>query len=202
MIREWHYDHVFYAQKNFKDMVMKQGYNENTCSWLLHGVDADIFKPMSWITQKYDCGYVGYLNDKRKKMSEVASHYVNFKHFSSCWAWSAARALNECKILWNCSVEDDINMRVFESMATGLPLLTNKIINNGFEELFVDDRDVLTYTNESEMKEKLVRLLANPDLRKSIGENGKQRVLASHTYRNRLNTIFGTLNFPLLKNYA
>ena len=202
MIKEWRYDHVFYAQKNFKDIVMKQGYKETECSLLYHAVDPDIFKPMPWIAKRHDAGFVGYLNERRKKMSEIVSQYCDFKHYASVWELNACRCMNECKILWNCSVEDDVNMRTFESMATGLPLLTNKIINNGFEELFVDGRDVLTYADEDEMKEKLVRLLANPDLRKSIGENGKRNVLTSHTYRNRLNTILGTMGFPLLKDYA
>ena len=201
MIREFKYDHVFYAQKNFKNIVMQQGYAENQCSWLPHAVDTDIFKPLSWITKKFDTGYVGYLNDRRKKMSEIVSQFVSFKHYSSVWTELANRCLNECKILWNCSVEQDINMRVFESLATGIPLITDKIVNNGFEDLFEDDKDLLTYSNEQEMKEKIVRLIASPDLRKYIGENGRKKVLMYHSYRNRINTILGTMGFPLLQNY-
>jgi len=201
MIREWHYDHVFYAQKNFKEMVMKEGYEEHECSWLPHSVDPEIFKPMPHISKRWDIGFVGYMNEKREKMFKILNDYMNSKHYSSVWAWTAARSLNELKIGWNCAVEDDINMRIFESLATGIPLLTDRIDNNGMNDLFQEDVHFLSYGSEEELKEKAVRLLADSNLREVLGENGRQHVLMNHTYRNRVNTILGTLGFPLLENY-
>ena len=201
MIREFKYDHIFYAQKNFKEMVLKQGYSEDECSWLPHAVDPDIFKPMPYITKQYDIGYVGYKNDKREKAEKILNEYMKFKQYASVWAWTACRSLNELKIGFNISVEDDINMRVFESMCCGIPLLTNKIKNNGFEDLFGDNEEFcLTYDNDLEMKEKAVRLLANPELRNILGNKGRNHVLVNHTYRNRINTILGTFKFKLLEN--
>jgi len=202
MIREWKYDHVFYAQKNFKEQIMSCGYKSSECSWLPHAVDPEIFKPMPQIKKKYDIGYVGFLNDRRKEIATVLQDIMRFKHFNSVWEVNAARAINECKIGFNISVEDDVlNMRTFETMACGLPLLVNKVVGNGLEDHFEDGKDLLTYADLSELKEKAVRLLANPDYRNSIAENGRLKTLTGHTYRNRINTILGTMGFNLLQNY-
>jgi len=201
MIKEFHYDHVFYAQKNFKQMILDKGYEEHECSWLPHAVDPEIFKPMPHISKRYDIGFVGYLNEKREKMFNTLDEYMDSKHYSSAWAWTASRCLNELKIGWNCAVESDINMRIFETLSTGIPLLTDKVKDNGLEDLFQEDVHFLTYDSEEELKEKAVRLLADSNLRKVLGENGRQHILMHHTYRNRVNTILGTFNFPLLENY-
>jgi spore maturation protein CgeB len=205
MIKEFHYDHIFYAQKSFKQMILDCGYTESEVTFLPHAVDTDVFKPMSWIEKRYDMGFVGYSNDRRKKAVDVLKQYVNFRHFDSIWAWAACRALNEMKIGFNCSVEDsDIcNMRVFETLACGIPLLTNYVPNMGIEDLFGNDYEnkMLTYSNEQEMIEKAVRLIACSDLRKQLAENGLKHIKTYHTYRNRINTILGIMGFELLKNY-
>ena len=48
MIREFKFDHVFYAQKNFRQKILDCNYQQHECSWLPHATDADIFKPMPW----------------------------------------------------------------------------------------------------------------------------------------------------------
>jgi glycosyltransferase involved in cell wall biosynthesis len=203
MIREWHYNHVFYCQKNFKEMIINCGYSENEISFLPHAADPEIFKPLPYISKKFDIGYIGYSNSKRQRAETILKEYMNFKHFDSVWAWTANRCMQELKIGFNISVEQDINMRIFETMAAGIPLLTNYIPDNGMEDLFGKDLEdkMLVYNNELEMKEKAVRLLANPDLRKTLSENARQHVLQYHTYRNRINTLLGTMGFELLKNY-
>ena len=205
MMQQFHYDHIFYAQKSFKDVVMKQGYAESECSFLPHAVDAEIFKPMPQVKKKYDMGFTGYQNDRRKKATEILKQFVNFKHTDSIWAWSAARAINETKVGFNMSVEDSdvCNMRVFETLACGVPLLTNFSPNCGLEDLFGNDYEnkMLAYSSEEEMKEKAVRLIASSELRRVLSQNGRQHVLAFHTYRNRINTVLGTMGVELLKSF-
>jgi spore maturation protein CgeB len=59
----------------------------------------------------------------------------------------------------------------------------------------------LSFSDESDLKEKLVRLITNSDLRKSMSEKARVHSLAHHTYRNRINTILAKTGFELLKNY-
>jgi hypothetical protein len=199
MIREFKYDHVFYAQKNFKQKVLDCGYTEKTCSWLPHAADSDIFKPMPQIQKKCDVGFVGFSNEKRDKVAKVLKDMCDYKQFSTVWAWSAARCINECKIGLNVPVVDDVaNMRTFEILSCGLPLLIEKN-DNGLEDLLENDM-YLAYSSEQELRELAVRLIANSELRKIMGEKGREHVLRHHTYRNRINSLLSTLGFEMLKN--
>jgi len=202
MIKEWKYDHVFYAQKNFRDMILKVGYKDTECTYLPHATDSEIFKPMPWIKKRYDIGFVGYNNPKRQSFVNLLKDYMIFKHFDSVWELNAARRLNELKIGFNVSLEDDaLNMRSFETMSVGIPLLINRVVGNGMEDFFIEDKDFLAFSDGNELKEKAVRLLANPEMRKIISDSARNKVLAMHTYRNRMNTILGTMGFEMLKNY-
>jgi hypothetical protein len=200
MIREFKYDHIFYAQKNFRKQVEECGYEYGkSCSWLPHAADPDIFKPMPWIEKTCDIGFVGYSNEKRDHISKVLSEICRYKQFSSVWAWQAVRKLNECKIGLNVPVTDDIaNMRLFETAACGLPLLIEKN-DNGLEDLFHSDM-YLAYSSDKELKEFAVRLIASSELRKNMGEKARKHFLIHHTYRNRINSLFATLGFEMLKN--
>jgi spore maturation protein CgeB len=78
--------------------------------------------------------------------------------------------------------------------------LINKVVGNGMEDFFEEDRDYLAFSNEQELKEKAVRLIASPDMRRVVSESARTKVLAMHTYRNRLNTVLATLGYDMLKN--
>jgi len=202
MIKEFKYDHIFYAQKNFKKIILQSGYSENEISYLPHATDPEIFKPMPWITKKFDIGYVGYSNQKRDRIANIIKDYMKFKHFDSVWELNAARAINELKISINIPVTDDVcNMRTFETMSCGIPLLIENVKGNGLEDLFEPDM-YLAYSNDSELKEFAVRLISNKELREQIAKKARNHVLANHTYRNRINTILGVMGFPLLKTYV
>jgi spore maturation protein CgeB len=156
---------------------------------------------MPQITKRYDIGFVGYNNPKRQAYVNIIKDYMRFKHFDSTWEMHAARCMNELKIGLNISVEDDVlNMRTFETMSVGIPLLINKVVGNGMEDFFEEDRDYLAFSNEQELKEKAVRLIASPDMRRVVSESARTKVLAMHTYRNRLNTVLATLGYDMLKN--
>ena len=203
LISEFRYDHIFVCQKPFIPMILERGYSQEQTHWLPHAIDSSLFIPMPQIEKIYDVGYVGYLNDKRKQHSDILKEMINFKAYHTRWELDAARCINECKIGWNCSVTDldYANMRVFETMACRVPLITNcnRKEHAGLLDLFEDGKHLLVYENEQEMKEIIVRLLANPELREKIAYDGHIHTLQNHTYKNRLNTLLDTMGFPLLK---
>jgi len=201
MIREFKYDHIFYAQKNFKQMILDCNYEEKNVHWLPHAADPEIFKPLPQITKRFDAGYIGFSNSSRDKFFNIVKQYCDFKHYNSAWGEFANRCLQELKICINIPVENDTcNMRSFESTIGGVPLLIQMNDKNGFDEMFKDDM-YLSFSDESDLKEKLVRLITNSDLRKSMSEKARVHSLAHHTYRNRINTILAKTGFELLKNY-
>jgi spore maturation protein CgeB len=57
-----------------------------------------------------------------------------------------AETYSASRIVFNRSIRDDLNMRVFEALACGSMLLTNALPpESGQEELFVDGTHLATY---------------------------------------------------------
>jgi hypothetical protein len=93
------------------------------------------------------------------------------------------------KIVPNVSINKDINMRYFETMAAGCLLLTNKIKNSGVDKLFTENIDYVSYSDERDAIKKIKFYLKNNLKRIKISKNGQKKVLAYNTYENRLKNI-------------
>ncbi|MCA9038438.1 MAG: glycosyltransferase, partial [Planctomycetaceae bacterium] len=103
-----------------------------------------------------------------------------------------AAVYSQSRIGFNCSVADDINMRQFEIPAHGIPLVTNRVEDNGMEELFTDGQHLLTFGNEDELLSAIDRLLSDVALRQRITQSGYDHVLAHHTYQHRMQVLYET----------
>ena len=76
----------------------------------------------------------------------------------TCWVYAAlskvctelltpaemARVYSESRLVFNCSLRREVNMRVFEGPATGSLLLTDRI-GNGLSELMADRTHLVMY---------------------------------------------------------
>jgi hypothetical protein len=104
----------------------------------------------------------------------------------------------------NSPANGDVNMRVFEAMASGA-LLVTEAIENGQKDLFKDGVHLVQYRTEEELFEKVDYYLKHDDEREQIAKEGQKLVLSKHTYKNRcdfiLQTLFGNSK-PLLEAKA
>ena len=57
------------------------------------------------------------------------------------------------------------------------------------EEQFVDGEEIMFFNSEDDIAEIVKSLLADEAACKRIAENGKNRVLAKHTFENRMRTV-------------
>jgi len=104
-----------------------------------------------------------------------------------------SRALGSGKAVFNSSVAQDVNMRVFEAMAVGRPLFTNRdAAANGLDELFEEGRHYWGY-DDGDLMAQADRLMTDALLRETLARNARQEVLAKHTYRHRVETVLNTL---------
>ncbi|MCF6285000.1 MAG: glycosyltransferase, partial [Candidatus Hydrogenedentes bacterium] len=95
--------------------------------------------------------------------------------------------------IFNASIACDVNMRVFEALATGRPLVTNReAAANGLFELFEDGVHLIGYDDE-DLVSQVRRYLDDPGAAEAIGEAGRREVLERHTYAHRVNEIFEVL---------
>lgn len=75
------------------------------------------------------------------------------------------------------------NMRMFEATGMGTCLLTDEKKEN--EELFEVDKEIVTYANLEEFKDKLKWLMECPGEAQRIGQAAQKKTLEVHTYRNK-----------------
>lgn len=83
----------------------------------------------------------------------------------------------------NLAADGAGNVRMYESTGVGVCLLTDKRPGNG--DIFEEDREIVTYSSYDEMVEKIIWLLKNPEIMKTIALAGQQRTLRQYTYKNK-----------------
>ncbi len=189
-----HYDVVFCAQKDGALRLRRE--TGVDCQWLPLACDPDIDRKVQE-TKMYDIGFVGrdaVKFDRGRHLALLRKHYTNafigaVEHTKKSEVYSASR------IGFNSSIKNDINMRIFEIMASGCFLLTNVIHGNGFAELFKDGEHCRVYRNEKELLVLIEYYLKNENEREKIAQAGYELVLKEHTYYHRIQTMFNYLAF-------
>ena len=99
-------------------------------------------------------------------------------------------------MVFNRSILNDVNMRVFEAVACGSLLVTNDLAQNGLDELLRDGEHLVTYRDDDELIERVRCYLDNPDEREAIAERGMEEALARHTYRHRMERVLDATDGP------
>ena len=86
-----------------------------------------------------------------------------------------ARIYSAARLVFNRSLKNDVNMRVFEAVACGSLLLTNDLAENGQAELFRDGVHLATYRDGDELLDKAAYYLKHEALRERIAAAGPRR---------------------------
>jgi spore maturation protein CgeB len=97
---------------------------------------------------------------------------------------------NACTVNFNATsiqMGKAVNQRVFDVPACGAFLLTDH--QASIEGLFEVGKEVVTYKDRGEIADLARFYLRNDAARRTITGKGKERVLAEHTYRHRIETI-------------
>jgi GT2 family glycosyltransferase/tetratricopeptide (TPR) repeat protein/2-polyprenyl-3-methyl-5-hydroxy-6-metoxy-1,4-benzoquinol methylase len=100
-----------------------------------------------------------------------------------------AKTYSAARLVFNRSIRNDINMRIFEALACGSLLLTNDLTDNGQAELFQDGVHLATYRGADELLDKAAFYLGREELRERLAAAGRAEALARHTYRHRMERL-------------
>ena len=96
----------------------------------------------------------------------------------SCPAEQAARHYGEAHITFNCSLNGDLNMRVFETLGAGGFLLTDRLSpQSGLERLFRDGAHLALYDSPDDLIAKIEYYLDRPDEAAEIARRGQQHYI-------------------------
>lgn len=188
------FDYVFVVQKDYvSDMAKTLGHNR--VYWLPLACDPEIHKKLD-LPRVYDVGFVGGIGGnytERRAMLESLAQTYKMNDF--CRPYNReeiARIYSQSKIVFNKSILNEVNMRVFESTSCGSMLLTDRI-GNGQDELFQDRCHIVTYSDKAEMLQLVEYYLHNDAEREGIAKAGHQLAITKHTYDARLNQIIETI---------
>ncbi len=185
------YDFVFVAQREFVPYLRATG---SVCpEWLPLACAPEVHHPLP-TPPTHDISYVGSSSspvhgERMRLLSQLGKHFRVHQQ-SSVYGDEYCRSLSAGKIIFNHSAVREVNMRIFEAMAVGRMLLTNREADrNGLLTLFTDGVELVTYTDEEDLLEKAAYYLAHDEERERIAAAGCAAVLQHHTYAHRIDRI-------------
>ncbi len=184
------FDIIFLAQKEDYEKLKKKF---KYVYWLPLAGDLEYHGKKN-LEKIYDIGFVGGLGSgiRKKILLRLKREYPN-SFIGSADCKKIGEIYSQSKIVFNYSIKNDINMRIFEALISGSMLITNKIENNGFNELFEENKDLVVFENWQDLKEKIDYYLKNEEEREKIAFNGYQKAINFHKYEDRVRFILGKI---------
>ena len=184
--------HIFIAQNDYLAEYSK--YNPN-CTWLTYACDPEIHRKIN--TKKiYDIVFIGSTDPKgypeRVKLLERLGKKFKLNIFKGVYGEAMVKIYNQAKIVFNKTAGSEINIRIFETLACGTMLLTDKI-TNGLQNILKDKMHLVMY-DENNLEELAAFYLNNNDKREQIALSGYNEVTAKHTFINRAQEILSKIS--------
>ena len=119
-------------------------------------------------------------------LDRLFKEFPNF-YYGQALFEDAAQKYCESKIVFNIAMKEDANMRLFETMATGSFLLTDRIPT--IEELFTDGKHLVLYDSLDDMVDKARYYLEHDSEREKIALAGYEEVIKNHTIDKRVDVM-------------
>ena len=104
-----------------------------------------------------------------------------------------ALLFSRARLVFNRSLNGDLNMRVFEALASGSMLLTDRLAPSaGLEELLVDRRHLVLY-DDADLEDLARYYLDHEAEREAIAAAGYQEAICHHTYGHRVDALLSDI---------
>jgi spore maturation protein CgeB len=186
------FDYAFTAQLDFVSVLRSAGHPQ--AHWLPLACDPEIHCRYD-VPKRFDVGFVGatgapYVR-RTALLARLACRYTMNDYRRTYTPSEMARVYSASRLVFNCSLRAEVNMRVFEGPATGTLLLTDRI-GNGLSELVVDREHVVMYDDE-QLVDLADEFLRDAAARERIACQGYAHVRAHHTYDQRVRTILDVI---------
>ena len=154
------------------------------CDAEAHGkIPADKIYPVSFV------GGTSTLHPDRVKLLQYLQKNGVDLYIDSRVLQDTALIFSRSKIVLNTTIADDLNMRVFEALASGSLVLTNRLSSeSGLEELFVDRKHLVLY-DQANILDLIHYYLDHDEEREKIATAGYAEALGKHTYEHRVDKI-------------
>lgn len=188
------FDVTFVAQKEYVSKLLADGINQ--VFWLPLACEPNLY-PNGEVERIYDIGYVGSDDARIHPVRHQMLSSLQ-KHFPKMWSGKASskdmgKIYAQSKLVFNKSVNNDLNMRYFEAMGAGAVLVTDPIHANGLEDLFIENEHFISYGNEEDIVQVTNNLLKDAKKIHRIGKTAQELVINKHTYSIRVKELHHTL---------
>ena len=184
------FDVTFIAQKEFVERLRQDGLRQ--VYWLPLGFAPELM-PSPPPHRSVDIAHVGSINvnanPPRHILLAALRRRFPSNYFGLASPHKMASIYASARLVFNRSVNNDVNMRFFEAAGAGAVLVTDPVTNNGLEALFVEGVHYVVYHDEASLLKVVHELLADPARREAIGKAARQRVLECHTYQHRAESL-------------
>lgn len=186
--------HVFFSKKSRFDIHLNSSraylsyfkrYSDK-CIWFPNAYPADLFESEpSTPVEKAGLGFCGSMIGSRAAwLNEIEARTgISVKRDVGVLGKAMIDAVRGYSVGLNCSIADDLNYRVFETLGARTCLLTNEV--PGIVEMFVEDKHLVVYRSMEELVDKAKWLLSRPEEAARIAQEGHEHVRANHTYDHR-----------------
>jgi glycosyltransferase involved in cell wall biosynthesis len=166
------------------------------------GFDADLFKPMN-LPRENDLLFIGTMSDRREKVAnELIRSGYNVTIKKRLYGEDYVREMNRAKLIINVHMTEnlDCETRLYESMATGTPILTEKLSDEC--EIFDIDQDkgMKVFDDVDHLKRLIDFYLENGEERERLGMLGYDEAINKHTWSHRAAIVSRTLS-PLVRKH-
>jgi O-antigen biosynthesis protein len=188
------FDRVFAAQRDGAAKLTDLGIAAN---WLPLACDPTIHRKHE-VPKRHDVAFVGNLfPGPREELINRLRWTFRDLFVGNAYFEAMAEIYSASRLVFNRSLRDDVNMRVFEALACGSLLLTNDLTANGQAELFEDGVHLATYRDAEDLLDKAAYYLKRDDIRERIAGAGRLEAQAKHTYRHRMETLLRSVEADL-----
>lgn len=194
------FDLVFATQRDGADRLRAEGVA--SAAWLPLACDPEFHRPHD-VPKRYDVAFVGNVfPGPRADLLALVRRRFRDTFVGNAYFEDMARAYSAARTVFNRSLANDVNMRVFEALACGSLLVTNDLADNGQEELFRDGAHLATYRDPDELLDKVAFYLAREPARERVAAAGREEALAKHTYARRMERLLRAAEAGLSKSTA
>jgi len=182
--RAHEYDYLFVAQKNYLEFYKRHGAKK--VHWLPLACDPEIHRKYN-TPIKYDISFVGnVLGDRPLYLNKLKEEFPR-SFIGRAYLRDMALIYSASKIVFNRSLNRDLNMRIFETMSCGRLLMTDFV--QGLDEFFKDKVHLVTYFSLEDLIDKVKYYLEHEQEREEIAMRGMDEVHSKHTYLHRVREI-------------
>lgn len=188
------FDRVFVAHRQYVERIPG-------AEWLPVACDPDVHTPTVTGEPEYDVAFVGNtyggspMYAGRRRLLALLRERYKLRVESGLYFTDMANVYASARVAFNVSTAGDLNMRVFEAMCSGTPLVTDWAPGSGLLDLFGYLRHLLVYYdgNDESLCTQIGLMLHGQDAPREIGAAGRAEVIAHHTYAHRAAQMLAAL---------